>query len=209
LELINLLPDYYDQNETMQELQKTVSYETDQLQDDMETAVDQCYAKTADVGLARYEKIYGITTDIKKSYRYRQERLAAKMSGLSATKKQLVEDIATSYTNAAVEVTEKFSEYTVVITFAGTIGIPGNIADIKESVEEVMPAHLAVEYEYLYNTHGSVAAFTHEQLRAYTHYEIRNGHVFGRIQDLQKYQHIELGQLTHIQLTKGELPNGD
>jgi hypothetical protein len=209
LELIKLLPDYYDQNETMQELQKTVSYETDQLQENMETTIDQCYAKTADTGLARYEKIYGITTDIKKSYRYRQERLAAKMYGLSATKKQLVEDIATSYTNAAVEVTEKFSEYTVVITFAGTIGIPGNIADIKESIEEVMPAHLAVEYEYLYNTHGSVAAFTHEQLSSYTHYEIRNGRVFGRIQRLQDYQHIELGQLTHIQLTKGDLPNGD
>ena len=83
------------------------------------------------------------------------------------------------------------------------------MADIKQTIEEAVPAHLKVLYEYIFNTYGAVGTFTHAELAAYTHERIRGGHLKNRIQELQAYQHTELAQLTHNELSKGELPNGN
>ena len=121
----------------------------------------------------------------------------------------MIQHIAENYTNAGVELQENFSVYTVIVRFVGTSGIPGNISDIKASIEEAIPAHLKVLYEYIFNTYGSVGTFTHAQLVAYTHYKIRNGHLKTRAMEMNGYQYEELRQLTHTQITKGDLPNGN
>lgn len=210
MELMKLLPDYYEENKTMQELQEIVGSEVEKEKAGLDHAVNQCNPKTAaSNGLARHEKIYGINPEIQKSIRYRLERLGSRMLGAGMTTKQLIESIAATYTNAEAEVIEYFSEYKVLIRFVGTSGIPGNIEDIKNSIEEVIPAHLAVSYEYIFNTHGSVGTFTHADLAAYTHYEIRNGHLKNRNQEMHGYQHEELAQLTYYDISKGVLPNGN
>lgn len=209
MELIKLLPDYYESNETMKMLQGILSEQTDTSNAEMDGVINQCFLDSATSALTRYETMLGIIPDVSKSDRYRRERLKAKMSGAGTTTKSLIENISKSYTGAEVDVVETPGQYTITIRFIGTIGIPGNIADIKTSIEEAIPAHLQIKYEYVYNTYGSVATFTHAELAEYTHYEIRNGRVSSRIQELQRYQHIELAQLTHIRLSKGDLPNGD
>ena len=60
LELIKLLPDYYEENVTMQTLQEILSGETDKLDGEMESAVDECTVMTASEMLGRYEKIFGL-----------------------------------------------------------------------------------------------------------------------------------------------------
>ncbi|MEG0687162.1 MAG: putative phage tail protein [Hungatella sp.] len=209
MDLFKLLPDFYEKNETMIMLQEILTGQVDNLDTGMYKAMDQCFVDTASDALLRYEKMLGIQSDVTKSDRYRREQIKAKMSGSGTTTAALIENITKSYVGAAVEVVEQFGLYTVIIKFVGTLGIPGNIGDIKKSIEESVPAHLKVIYEYVYNTYGSVATFKHADLKPYTHYEIRAGRVKSRIQELQKYQHIELGQLTHIRLSKGDLPNGN
>lgn len=211
MRLIDLLPGYYERNETMCLLQEILSGETERLEQSATDHVDQCYVESATGAgaLARYEAIMGIPVDTEKSDRYRRERIMAKMAGAGTTTASLVKHIAESYTNASVELLEQFSEYTVIVKFTGTSGIPGNMDDIKASIEEAIPAHLKVVYEYIFNTYGSVGTFTHADLKAYTHYEIRNGHMKNRLQELMAYQYDELAQLTHYQMSKGGLPNGN
>ena len=210
MDLFKLLPEeIYENNETMKLLQAILSMKTEETEKGLTTAVDQCFIESASAVLARYEKILGIPTDVEKSLRYRRERIKAKISGAGTTTASLVQNIAESYTNAAVELIEDFAAYTVTVRFVGTSGIPGNIADIKESIEEAMPAHLKVIYEYIFNTYGSVGTFTHAELAAYSHYKIRNGHLKNRTQELAAYQYEELAQLTHYDISKGELPNGN
>ena len=60
-----------------------------------------------------------------------------------------------------------------VIRFVGTLGIPGNMADLKLTIEEIKPAHLAVEYEYIYNTWSDISALTWQQATSYTWEKIR------------------------------------
>ena len=159
--------------------------------------------------IARYERSRGLTSDVAKSERYRRERIKAKISGAGTTTASLIRNIAESYTNAEVDLIEHFADYTVTVRFTGTSGIPGNMADIKETIEEAVPAHLKVLYEYIFNTYGAIGTFTHAELAAYTHERIRGGHLKNRIQELQAYQYDELAQLTQENLSKGDLPNGN
>lgn len=209
MDLINLLPDYYQKNETMNTIQEVISEKTDDLDMRLSNTIDQNFVNSSTTALERYEKIFGITPDAEKSNRYRRERIQSKLVSAETTTKSLMEHISESFTNAEVEVIEHFSEYTITIRFIGTSGIPGNIGDIKDTIEEIVPAHLQVLYEYIFNTYGSVGTFTHQDLSAYTHEQIRGGHLKSRIQELQAYQHEELSQLTYEQLEEGDLPNGN
>lgn len=209
MDLFRLLPDLYENNETMKLLQSILSIETENLETALTQTIDNCYVGTASGSLERLERMLGIIPDAEKSDRYRRERIKAKISGAGTTTASLIQSIAESYTNAEVELIEDFPRYIVTIRFVGTSGIPGNMDDIKASIEEAIPAHLQILYEYIFNTYGSVGTFTHAELAAYTHYKIRNGHLKNRIQELQRYQYEELRQLTHLMIAKGELPNGN
>lgn len=209
MKLIDLLPDYYSENETMKTLQSILSEQTDNLDTEMYKTINNCFVGSASDTLARYECLLGLVPDSTKSERYRRERIKAKISGAGTTTTSLIQNIAESFTNAAVDIIENFSLYTVTVKFTGTSGIPGNMVDIKETIEEAVPAHLKVLYEYIFNTYGAVGTFTHAELAAYTHERIRGGHLKNRIQELQVYQYTELAQLTHNELAKGDLPNGN
>lgn len=209
MELIKLLPVYYENNETMKTLQSILSEQTDGLDTEMYKTIDNCFVGSASDTLARYERLLGLVPDAAKSDRYRQERIKAKISGAGTTTASLIQNIAESFTSAAVDIVENFPSYTITVCFTGTSGIPGNMSDIKQTIEEAVPAHLKVLYEYIFNTYGAVGTFTHAELAAYTHERIRGGHLKNRIQELQAYQHAELAQLTHNELSKGELPNGN
>ena len=211
MDLSSVLPEYYDENVTMQELQRILSEVSENLETVLKrTSNDTFWSKASgNEMLSRYEKMFGLSSDADKSDRYRRERIAARVAGAGTATASLIRHIAESYTNAAVELQEKFPMYTVIVRFVSTSGIPGNISDIKASIEEAIPAHLKVLYEYIFNTYGSVGTFTHAQLAAYTHYKIRNGHLKTRAMEMNGYQYEELRQLTHAQITKGDLPNGN
>lgn len=174
MELIKLLPDYYEQNVTMQSLQSALSWAVDQLESGLTDTISQCFAATAESLLSRWETFLGLEVDITKPPEYRRERIMAKLSGTGTTTKAMIADTASRYSNGAVEIIEDSPNNKFTVRFVGTIGMPGNMEDLKKTIEEIKPAHLAVEYEYVYNTHESLTSYTHAELTAYTHYQLRN-----------------------------------
>lgn len=173
MELIKLLPDYYEKNGTMQLLQSILSEETDKLDMELGAAIRECFVTTASALLERYETMFGLEVDAGKSGQFRQERIMAKISGAGTTTKAMLTDVASRYSNGAVEVLEDNAASRFVIRFTGTLGIPGNMSDLKLTIEEIKPAHLAVTYEYIYNTWHDVSRFTWQQAAAHTWEEIR------------------------------------
>ena len=149
MELIKLLPDYYENNETMKTLQSILSEQTNGLDTEMYKTIDNCFAGSASDALTRYEHLLGLIPDAAKSDRYRRERIKAKISGAGTTTASLIQNIAESFTSAAVDIVENFPSYTITVRFTGTSGIPGNMSDIKQTIEEAVPAHLKVLYEYI------------------------------------------------------------
>lgn len=173
MELIKLLPEYYDENVTMQTLQSILSKETDDLETGLSDTISECFASTASVLLSRYENLLGLTIDVTKENDYRRERICAKLAETGTTTKEMIESVSKSYSNGEVEVIEDNANSRFVIRFVGTLGIPGNMADLKLTIEEIKPAHLAVEYEYIYNTWSDISALTWQQATSYTWEKIR------------------------------------
>lgn len=173
MDLFVLLPRYWEKNQKMRELQEIVSEEAGDVADRLDYKTAQALPKTATEEIGRWEKIYNVTPDLSQSFDQRREKLAAKMQGSSATTKSLIESIASSYSHADVEIEELSAQYKVIITFTGTIGVPESLEDIKKSIQELLPAHLVVEYVFVYNTYAKVSEFTHQELSALTHGAIR------------------------------------
>ncbi len=174
MNLIKLLPDYYEQNVTMQTLQRILSDMTGQLDEDMRSAIDECTVMTSSGMLGRYEKVFGLESEAGKADQFRRERIAAKISGTGTTTKAMLKDVASRYSGGEVDIIEDNVNHSFTVKFIGTIGLPPNMDDLTKTIEEIKPAHLAFEYEYVYNTHMSLKQFTHAQLTAHTHYQLRN-----------------------------------
>lgn len=175
MELMNLLPEYYRGNRTMEELQGILTDGINGLANSFNENIDQCFVNTATNLLSRYEKIYGIQIDVSKSNEFRRERIRAKTRGVGTVTKQMIKDTAMSYSNGEVDVIEYPAEYRFVVKFIGTRGQPPNMAGLAITIEEIKPAHLAFEFEFVYRTHGELAGYTHAELSAYTHVTLREG----------------------------------
>lgn len=173
MDLTKVLPPYYDQNVSMQTLQKILSQVTDDLENGLSSTISECFVSTASKLLTRYENLLGLAVDVSKSEEFRRERIRAKISGAGTTTKQMIEDVSRSYSNGEVEVVEDNGNGRFIVRFVGMLGIPGNMADLKLTIEEIKPAHLMVEYEYIYNTWEDANVLTWEAALAYTWEEIR------------------------------------
>ena len=168
VDLMKYLPDYWQENITMKELQGIFGKEVTTLIDSFTFAMEQLFIDTATTGLLRYEKILGLETDVKKSYAYRRERIKAKMMGSGTTTKQMIINVASAFSNGEVEVIEYPAEHRFVVKFVGIKGIPGNMKDLTLTIEEIKPAHLAFSYEYTYNTWSTMQLKTWGEVRDIT-----------------------------------------
>ena len=173
MDLMKLLPDYYNGNLTMEQLQEILGAEIGSVGSKLDETVAQCFVDSATVLLSRYENIYGIDVDISLSNVMRREALRAKRRGRSTTTKKLVEEVAQSFSYGEVTVTEANEIYTIKITFVGEKGIPANLAALKRALREIIPAHLVVQYVFTYSTWGDIKAYTWGELLSKTWGEIK------------------------------------
>ena len=97
MELIKLLPDYYEKNVTMQTLQGLLSGVTNNLEQGLSSTISECFASTASKLLERYEQLLGLEVDVSKPDDFRQERIRAKISGVGTTTKEMVKNVARRY----------------------------------------------------------------------------------------------------------------
>ncbi|MCL6615562.1 MAG: YmfQ family protein, partial [Anoxybacillus ayderensis] len=72
------------------------------------------------------------------------------LRGIGTVTVALIKNVAESWYNGEVEVTEQPSLYTVKIKFVSKLGVPSNLADIQNALREIIPAHLAINFEFSY-----------------------------------------------------------
>ena len=173
MKLIELLPDYYDENRTMQELQDILSEKTDAIEKELSLLMREFFPAYTSLLLERYEQIFGIQTDVTKPDSFREEQILAKIAGAGTTTKSMIKDVSCTYSDGEVEVIEDNAKSCFIIRFIGTLGIPKNMSGLKQTIEEIKPAHLAVEYEYIYNTWADAKKITWGQAIAYTWGQLR------------------------------------
>ena len=172
MSLINKLPSFYD-NYITKPIQDSFTVEANLMNDKVEKTLEQFFVDSATYGLDYWEKMLGIsknTFDIQT----RRENIKARMRSRGTTTVSFIKNICEAYSNGEVDIIVNHSDYSFVIDFIGTIGIPRAFAELDKTINEIKPCHLAHSYRFNYNTHSNLANYTHEQLANYTHDEMRN-----------------------------------
>ena len=172
MSLINKLPSFYD-NDITKPIQDSLNVESNSINDEVDNVLNQFFVDNATFGLDYWERMLGISKN-NFDIDTRRENIKAKMRSRGTTTISVIKNICEAYSNGIVDIAVNHSDYSFVIDFVGTIGIPKAFAELDKTIEEIKPAHLAHSYKFNYNTHLDISNYTHEQLANYTHDEIRN-----------------------------------
>ena len=136
-----------------------INYEVQQVEMDSydKSIIDllnQCYVDTATWGLKFWEEFLGIITDESKAVDYRRSAIKAKLRGTGTITVKLIENVA-----------ESFQPFTFEVKFVGSRGIPPNLDDLKNAINEIKPAHLCVQYTFTYTVWKEVRNLTWVQVK--------------------------------------------
>ena len=140
----------------------------------IESTLNQFYVDSATYGLDYWEEMLGISKNIF-SIQTRRENIKAKMRSRGTTNIKVIKNICEAYSNGIVDIIVNHSDYSFVIDFIGSIGIPRAFEELDKTINEIKPCHLAHSYKFNYITNKQLKDYTHSQLSAYTHEQLRNG----------------------------------
>lgn len=171
--MLRYMPDYYQPSQVIRAAFKAATAELRRLEFDADTVRDSMFLGSVVENIARWEADLGITTNKTKPYDFRREKVRAKLRALGTTTKAMIKTVAAAFSNGDVEVIEDNANYSFKVKFTGVKGIPENMTDLTEILEEIKPAHLAFEYSYTYNTWGFVMDKTWGEVESMSWEEIQ------------------------------------
>ena len=148
--LFDGMPSYYKKSRVMNELLKSLENEFTRLQNTVELTENQFFVILSDRDIQKHEQDVGLLSDINADIDTRRGRVLSKLRGTGTVTKTMMKNVAASFINGDIEITEYPSEYCFAVKFTSRTGIPYNISDIQAMIEEIKPAHLAVEYIFTY-----------------------------------------------------------
>jgi len=167
--IMRYLPPYYQGSRVMKVIAEAQGSEVADLWSTLDDILKQFFVETAtEPGLALWEQMLGLTSYAGKPLDQRRSRVISKLRGMGTVTVSLIKNVAESYTYGTVEVTEQPELYSFTVTFSDKHGIPPNYTDLQAAIEEIKPAHLAVNYvlRYLIWDELDAAALTWDQLDA-------------------------------------------
>lgn len=142
------LPKYYDEVLEMEQLVGTEGPEVDLLALRIEELLNQSYPESATWAISRYERELQITIETGKPIEQRRSVVISKMRGQGNVSGSMIKNVAQAYDGGQVDVSVTPADYKITITFIDTLGIPPNLDDLKNALNDIKPAHLTLEYEF-------------------------------------------------------------
>ncbi|TBL71366.1 YmfQ family protein [Paenibacillus thalictri] len=149
-QMLGYLPGYYETSRVMRSIMQSSGAEMDALRQALDEIAEQFFVRTATWGLDLWEKELGLFTDASKPIGQRRSVIESKLRGVGSVTVKLIQNVAEAYDRGAVEVTAQPEMYRFTVRFVDTLGTPPNLDDLKAAIEEIKPAHLAVEYVFRY-----------------------------------------------------------
>jgi len=171
-ELLSYLPDYYATSRVMSSNMDAQGNELDSLWKVLDDTLEQYFVSTATWGLEHWERELGIAVDSAKPIGQRRSVILSKLRGIGTVTVQLIKSVAEAYDGGKVDVTMHPESYTFTVKFVDTRGLPPNLDDLKAVIEEIKPAHLAVEYAFTYTQWSELNQTTWGNLKNFTWGEV-------------------------------------
>lgn len=159
MDLIELLPGRLLNSKEVLDFENAINSIMKMAENEKDELFKQFNLETATWSLDIWEKQYGIKTDATKDYSLRRSRVMSKMRGTGTTTVEMIKNVAESFVNGLVEIVEHNEQYKFDIKMMSVIGIPPNMEDLKDAIEELKPAHLAYEIILKYNTWSMASKF--------------------------------------------------
>lgn len=160
--MITMLPPFLRLSKIIQEIIKTEDKELNNIRIDIKDLENQMFVKTATWGLKLYEKELGIRVDENKPIEERRSIVLAKMRASNNINEKAIQSVAENFKNGQVSL--KFQDGSIIIYFNDVKGKPKNTEDIKRAIEEIIPAHLGIKFEYIYNSWGDFLNFNWQDI---------------------------------------------
>jgi uncharacterized protein YmfQ (DUF2313 family) len=145
-------PLFYENSGTMLAIWEVEDSEVTSLRDSLESSLDEVFISTAAETIERWEKMYKLPVRPTVPLEERISTVRAKMRSVGVVNVDLIKRTADAFTNGNVEVTEKPTTYEFEIKFVSVRGVPPNMTDLQNAINQLKPAHLNVTYVYSYTT---------------------------------------------------------
>ena len=144
------MPGYYRKSKVMNDLIHSIENEFERLKSETTLTENQFFVILSDRDIKNHEEDVGLVPDASADIETRRSRVLSKLRGTGTVTKTMMKNVAASFVNGDIEIIEYPSEYCFAVKFTSKTGVPYNIADIQAMIEEIKPAHLAVEYIFTY-----------------------------------------------------------
>lgn len=134
---------------------------------------DQFIEEATENGVSRWEKILRIDSKATATLDERKFTILSRINEqLPFTLRTLTESLDSLCGADGYTVQLKENEYTLIVRVA--LEAASNYNDVKELLDRVVPANIVIQLTVLYNAHKVFTPYTHQELKAYTHYQLRN-----------------------------------
>ncbi len=134
---------------------------------------DQFVSDSTERGVSRWEKILKIIPKGTASLEDRKFTILTRLNeSLPFTLTKLKQQLTTLCGADGFQLTLNADEYTISVRVA--LIAKNAFDDVTTMLKRMLPANMVVKQDLIYNQYETLATFTHEQLRAWTHYQLRN-----------------------------------
>ncbi|WP_128893606.1 putative phage tail protein [Longirhabdus pacifica] len=149
--MLNAIPRYYHDASIADNIMYVEAEEFFKLNDERKEVLDQFFVDTATWGLNNWERVCGLEINTNLSIEERRSVIKSKLRGFGTVNIQLIKKVVEPYAGE-IEVEDAADRYTIVITFVGERGTPVQLENMKASLLDIIPAHLAMEFVFTYLT---------------------------------------------------------
>ena len=148
--MLEKMPGYYRKSKVMNDIAQSIENEFERLKAETTLIENQFFVILSDRDIKSHEEDVGLVPDTSADIETRRGRVLSKLRGTGTVTKTMMKNVAASFVNGDIEIIEYPSEYCFAVNFTSKTGVPYNIADIQAMIEEIKPAHSAVEYIFTY-----------------------------------------------------------
>jgi hypothetical protein len=146
--MVDASADYYQESKVFHAIQNTQALEYDRIYENNEDLALQLSPYTATWGLVFWEISVGLPPDPESDYDSRRPSIFARLANEESFGGSMVHNLAASY-NEKIRVEIDTAICLVTITFQR--GVPSFLKDFDDTLQNIIHAHLGVEYKFEYH----------------------------------------------------------
>ena len=172
--LINYLPQFMQEFMEMQKVMEAEQPEIDLLWNAADNALaDQFILEATEYGVERWESMLGISPKDTDSLDERKFRILTMVNQELPFTMQKVEQALTNLCGAdGFSITLNAAEYKINVKLA--LSNENNRGEVEKILHKMIPANLVKSIVIMYNPNFVLMQFTHAQLSAYTHEQLKS-----------------------------------